>query len=187
MIFTERHRVGRRSWPPAILLLLLSATLLAGVVSCSGGVSEEEFIAVMKDLETEKTRSQALESELAIEIACAARLVEAVDRFEARVAVLECERAKEKVAIVGRQDRVDEAEAGVALLTAFLAWNRKDREEFVARFTGNGISETSLSMSSSLGEPPIALRRVMDADVTGDTATIHAMFALELRPKSTLT
>ena len=70
------------------------------------------------------------------------------------------------------------AEAETALLAAFLAWNRKDGEEFVARFTQNGISETSLSMPASLGEPPIALRRVMDATVTDDTATIHAMFAL---------
>ena len=175
-MFTERRRIGH-GWPLPILLLL-AVTSTAAVVSCSGGVSEEEFDAVMKDLETEKTDSQALESELAIQRSDTARLVEAVDRFEARIAELESELAKEKVAIAGRQERVDEAEAESALLAAFLAWNRKDREEFVARFTDNGISETSLSMPAGLGEPPIALRRVMDAAVTDDTATIHAMFAL---------
>ena len=35
-----------------------------------------------------------------------------------------------------------------------------------------------LSVPETVGEPPIALRRVMNAAVTNDTATIHAMFAL---------
>ena len=132
----------------------------------------------MKDFEIEKTNSQAQESELAIERANSARLVEAVDRLEARIAELESELAKERAAIAKTQEWVDEAEAEAALLAAFLAWNRKDREEFVARFTSNGISETSLSVPAGLGEPAIALRRVMDAEVTDNTATIHAMFAL---------
>ena len=35
-----------------------------------------------------------------------------------------------------------------------------------------------MSIPVILGEPPIALRRLMDAAVTDDTATVHAMFAL---------
>ena len=45
-------------------------------------------------------------------------------------------------------------------------------------FTDKGISETSLSLPALLGQPPIALRRVMDPTTSGDTTTIHAMFAL---------
>lgn len=114
---------------------------------------------------------------MAIERADALRLGEAVDRFEARLAELESKLAKERAALLGMQERVDGAEAQAALLSAFLAWNRKDSEEFVARFTNNGISGSLLSVPAGLGEPPIALRRVMDTAVTGDTATIHAMFA----------
>ena len=176
-MLSKLRRIGQRDWPPAIFLVL-AGMLIAVVVSCNGGVPEEEFNAVTKDLEIEKTNSQALESELATERAETSRLVEAVDRLEARIAVLESELAKERAAIAERQERVDEPEAKAALLAAFLAWNRKDREEFVARFTDTGISETSLSVPASLGEPPIALRRVMDAAVTGDSAMIHAMFAL---------
>lgn len=35
-----------------------------------------------------------------------------------------------------------------------------------------------MSLPEAVGEPPIALRRVMDAEVSGAAATIHAMFAL---------
>ena len=52
------------------------------------------------------------------------------------------------------------------------------REGFAASFTDKGISETSLSLPALLGQPPIALRRVMDPTTSGDTTTIHAMFAL---------
>ena len=41
-----------------------------------------------------------------------------------------------------------------------------------------------LSVPATVGEPPIALRRVMNAAVTNDTATIHAMFALGTQRQS---
>ena len=94
------------------------------------------------------------------------------------MAELESELAKERATTATYGERVDAAEAEAALLAAFLAWNRKDREGFVASFTDKGISETSLSLPALLGEPSIALRRVMDVTVSSDTATIHAMFAL---------
>ncbi len=177
-MLSERHRISHHGCTPPITLTVLGAALLVVMLSCGGGVSEEEFNAVMKDLETEKTHSQALESDLAIERADATRLVEAVDRFEARVAELESGLAKERAAIIRVQEKIDEAEVEAGLLAAFLAWNRKDQEEFAARFTDSAISETLLSVPTSLGELPIALRRVMDTAVADDTATIHAMFAL---------
>ena len=173
----KRRRSGQHGWPAAIFLLL-AVVSIAALVSCSSGVPEEDFNAVVKDLETEKAFTESLESELATDKASSVRLVEAIDRLEARIAELESKLAKETAAIAERQDKVDEAEAEAALLAAFLAWNRKDREEFEAHFSDAGISETLLSVPASLGEPAIALRRVMDAAVIDDTATIHAMFAL---------
>ena len=157
---------------------------MLSAISCSGGVSDAEFNAVIKDLETEKTYSQSLQSELAGERADTARLVEAVDRVEGRIAELESLVSKERAAIARIQESAHKAEAQSYLLAAFLAWNRKDQEGFAANFTNNGISETSLSVPANLGEPPIALRRLMDAAVTGDTATIHAMFALGTQRRS---
>ena len=180
-MFTRTRRTVNNGWPhgmPFAIIWLIAGTVMLSAISCSGGVSDAEFNAVIKDLETEKTNSQALQSDLARERADTARLVEAVNRFEGRIAELESLLSKGRTAIDRSQDSAHKAEAEAALLAAFLAWNRKDREGFAASFTNNGISETSLSVPANLGEPPIALRRLMDATVTGDTATIHAMFAL---------
>ena len=95
-----------------------------------------------------------------------------------RLTELESELAREQATTARSTERVDTAEAEAALLAAFLAWNRKDSEVFAASFTDEGISETGLSLPPVLGEPAIALRRVMDATISSDTATIHAMFAL---------
>ena len=157
---------------------VLAALVAAAGVSCSSGVSQKESEAVQKDLETERALSQSLESQLAKEGANLAQLEKAVDRAEVRLAELESELARERAATAGYTERVDAAEAEAALLAAFLAWNRKDPQGFAASFTDEGISETSLSLPALLGEPPIALRRVMDATISSDTATIHAMFAL---------
>ena len=176
-MFGKQRRSGRIRLARPILLLL-AVTLIAAVVACSGGVSEEEFNAVKKDLAIEKTQSQAQETELAKERAETARLVEAVDRFEARIAELKSELAKERAAIAKTQERVDAAEAESALLAAFLAWNRKDQEGFAASFIDLGSAETVLSIPENLGQPSLALRHVRDTIVSGDTATIQAMFAL---------
>ena len=160
------------------MIPLLAALVAAAGVSCSGEASNEEFEAVQKDLETERALSKSLESQLAQEGANLARLEKAVDRAEVRLAELESELARERATTAGYSERIDEAEAEAALLAAFLAWNRKDPQGFAASFTAEGISETSLSLPALLGEPPIALRRVMDATISNDTATIHAMFAL---------
>ena len=79
---------------------------MLSVISCSGGVSEEEFKGVVNDLETEKAVTESLESELAAERVSRVRLAEAVDRFESRIAELESEIAKERAGIAGRQERV---------------------------------------------------------------------------------
>ena len=160
------------------MISLLAALVAAANMSCSGGSSKEEFEAVRKDLETERALSTSLESQLAQERANLPRLEKAVDRAEVRLAELESELASERATTAGHRERVDETEAEAALLAAFLAWNRKDPEGFAASFTDEGVSETLLSLPALLGEPPIALRRVMDATVSNDTATIHAMFAL---------
>ena len=139
--------------PFAIISLVVGAIMLA-VISCGSDVSEAEFNAVMKNLETEKTDSQALRSELVMERADTARLVAIVDRIEARIAELESKLAKERAGIAKRQGSADKASAQAALLAAFLAWNRKDREGFKASFTENGISETALSIPVNLGKPP---------------------------------
>ena len=92
---------------------------MLSVISCSGGVSEEEFNGVVNDLETEKAFTESLASELATERVSRVRLAEAVNRFEARIAELESEIAKERVGLAGRQERVDVAEAEAALFAAF--------------------------------------------------------------------
>ena len=51
-------------------------------------------------------------------------------------------------------------------------------EGLAAGFTDSGFLDTLMSLPEAQGEPPIALRRVMDAEVSGAAATIHAMFAL---------
>ena len=166
-MFTTRH-----------FMLLLAVAAMVALVSCGGGISEEEFDSVQNDLETERALAQSQGSQLAVAIDKTASLDEAIDRAQAHVAELESELAKERASLSGLKERVDGAEAEAALLGAFLAWNRKDQEGFVASFTDDGISETALSIPSSLGEPAIALRRVMDTEVSSDTATIHAMYAL---------
>ena len=82
--------------------------MIAAVVSCSGGVSEEEFDAVVVDLEIEKTKLQVLASKSATARAETLRLVEVVDSSEVRIAELESELAKERAALAGRQERVGE-------------------------------------------------------------------------------
>ena len=176
-MFNVKRRSRRRDWPSAMIPLLAALVAAAGV-SCSSGVAKEEFEAVQEDLETERALSQSLESQLAQEGADVALVEKTLDRAEARLAELVSELAREKARTAGHRERVDEAEAEADLLAAFLAWNRKDPEGFSASFTDKGISGTSLSLPALLGEPPIALRRVMDATVSSDTATIHAMFAL---------
>ena len=180
-MFTTTGRTVNNGWPhgmPSAIILLMTGALMLSVVSCGDGISDAKFNAVIKDLETEKTNSQALQSDLARERTDTARLVEAVNRFEGRIAELESVLSKERAAVARIQESAHKAEAQSYLLAAFLAWNRKDREGFTASFTANGLSETSLSVPANLGEPPVALRRMMDADVTGNTAVIHAMFAL---------
>ena len=109
---------------PFAIIWLIAGTVILAAISCSGGVSDAEFNAVIKDLETEKTNSQALQSDLARERADTARLVEAVDRFEGRIAELESLLSKGRTAIDRSQDSVHKAKADAALLAAFLAWHR---------------------------------------------------------------
>ena len=118
--------------------------------ACSSGVSEEEFEALRQDLATEREKSQSLESQL----------------------------AQERSEVADLQQSVEEAEVREALLATFLAWNRKDADGFVAGFTDRGVSESLLFLPESIGQLPIALRRVMDTTVSGNTATVHVMFAL---------
>ena len=95
-----------------------------------------------------------------------------------RIAGLESDLAKERATVASSQERIGAAEAQSALFAAFLAWNRKDREGFAANFADSGFFDTVFSIPQKLGEPSLALRNIMEATVSEDTVTIHAMFAL---------
>ena len=172
-----KAQVHRKNWIVAILLSL-AASMLVAAVSCGNGVSDEELSAVQNELQAEKNLFQSLKSELAAEQAEVARLAEDVGLADVRLAGLESELAKERATVASNQERIDAAEAQAALFSAFLAWNRKDREGFASNFTDTGLSGTVLSIPDNLGEPSIALRNIMESTVSEDTVTIHAMFAL---------
>ena len=172
----ETTRFSRKNWMAVVLLL--TAVMAVAAVSCDNGDSDEELSTVQNELQAEKSLSQSLSSEVAAEQAEVARLMEDINLATVRVVGLESELAKERATVAANRERIDSAEAEAALLAAFLAWNRKDREGFAANFTNSGFSNTVLSIPENLGEPSIALRRIMEATVSEDTVTIHAMFAL---------
>ena len=155
------RRVNVTASPASIVVLLAFAVLST---SCSTGVSQEEFDAARQDLEAERGKVVSLQS--------------MVDEVEVEKALLESQLAQERARASDIEKKVEAAEAREALLAAFLAWNRKDAEAFEASFTDQGILETVMSLPESIGGPPISLRRVVDTEVSGDTAKVHAMFAL---------
>ena len=157
---------------------LLLAVAVAAAVSCGSSISEEDFSALQRDLETEKTLVQSLESELSAERASVASLSDAVGNAEVRLVGLESELAQQRATVAANQERIDQAEAETALLAAFLAWNRKDPEGFAASFLDIGAAATVLSIPENLGEPSLGLRHIRDTKVAGDTVTIQAMFTL---------
>ena len=169
---------SRHSTSQLLAFIPLVVALAVGIASCGSGVPEKDFEALQEDLLNERAQSQALSAELTEESAHAARLSESIDEAEMQRAEIESRLAQDRATITGLQKRVDEAEVQATLLATYLAWNRRDQEVFRAGFTDSGFSNTLLSLPESTGDPPIALRRVMDAEVSGDTATIHAMFAL---------
>ena len=107
-------KVKRRSFPgcqsPAIIPFLAAAAIAAAGISCSSGVSTEEFEAVQKGLQTERAHSESLKSQLAQERARIASLEEAIYRADVTRAELETEVAKESANVAGLQKRGDEAE-----------------------------------------------------------------------------
>ena len=157
-------------------LVPLVVGLVIALASCGAGQQEEALAAVRQELRDETARVRILESQLSGEKSNAARLQGRVDESDAKLAALEPQLAREKESVARLRERIGEAEAREALLAIFLAWNRKDEKGFAAGFTGSGISKTLLSLPESIGDPPISLRRVMDTTVSGDTATIHAMY-----------
>ena len=171
-----KTRLGRNRLMAVVLML--AAVMLIAAVSCGNGVSDDELSAVQNQLQAEKALSQSLNSELNAEQAEVARIGEDVVLLEVRIVGLESELAKERATVAASQEKIDSAEAQVALLSTFLAWNRKDRDAFTANFTDTGLSGTVLSLPESLGDPAIAPRRIMEATVSEDTVTVHAMFAL---------
>ena len=64
-MFSLKPTSPRSHWAPALMPLL--ALVAAAGVSCSDGVSQEEFQAVQNDLESERALSQSLDSRLAKE------------------------------------------------------------------------------------------------------------------------
>ncbi len=151
-----------------LALISLAFALAAVAASCSSGVSEDELAAVQQELTQERAIVADLQGDL--------------DEVGVDIAVLESQVAQERANVEALQDAVDGAEAREALLETFLAWNRKDAEAFTSGYTDNGIS----GVPEVIGEFPIAIRRVMETTVSGDTATIHAMYALGTQRKSVL-
>ena len=180
-MLSTRRRIGLWGRLAFIPLVLVLAVAVAGA-ACGTGVSEEEFEALQQDLADQESESQSLESQLAQVRANIAGLQERVDEAEVQKAGLESQLVQERAITADLQERVDKAEVQQALLVAFLAWNRKDTEGFAAGFTDKGISETFYG--APIGEPPITIRRVMDVAVSGDAATIHAMFAFGTQRRS---
>ena len=168
---------GRHRWI-ALILALLAAVMIAAAVSCDNGISDDELSAVGEELQAERTIAQSLKSELDKEQAEVTRLSEDIGQAEQRAAGLESELALERATVAANKANIDGGEAQTALLGAFLAWNRKDQDGFTANFTEQGLSGTVFSVPENLGEPAIALRRIMDTTVSDDAVTIHAMFAL---------
>ena len=93
-------------------------------------------------------------------------------------ALLETMLAQAKADAENVRESLDTAEAQQALLATFIAWNRKDSEEFADGFTEGGMAASFLSLPGSIGAPTITVRRIMETTVSGDTATIHAMYGL---------
>ena len=139
------------------LALLLLAALSVPISSCGNGVSQEE-------LDAERARVATLATKL--------------DDAEIQRALLESQLAQQTTEVADLSKAVDQTEAREALLAAFLAWNRKDEEAFPSSFTDQGLANSVLSLPESIGDPPIGLRRVMEVEVSGDTAHIHVMFGL---------
>ena len=165
---------GIRLERPKMLVPLVVGLAIAWA-SCGVG-QPDELAAVQQELRAETAKVGTLESQLSMEKGNVSRLQESVDESDTRLAALEPQLAREKENVAELRVRIDEAEAREALLATFLAWNRKDQDGFNAGYTDNGISGTLLSLPESIGDPPIALRRVMDTSVSGETATIHAMY-----------
>ena len=154
------RRVGAiRGLAPAGVLLVL----IALASSCAGGVTQDEFDA-------ERAKVADLEA--------------TVDDANMEMAVVQSQLAQQTAQAADLGEKVEEVEAREALLAAFLAWNRKDSEAFRSSFTDQGISGTVLSLPDSIGDPPIGLRRMMEAEVSGDTVTVHVMFGLGAQRKS---
>ena len=205
--------LARYKWI-ALALPLLAAVMIAAALSCDNGVSDDELNAVQEELQAERALAQSLKSELdteqakvtrlsedlgieqakvtrlnedlEIEQAEVTRLSEDIGQAEQSAAGLESELALERATVAANKAKIDGAEAQTALLAAFLAWNRKDRDGFTANFTEQVFSGTVFSVPENLGEPAIALRRIMDTTISGDTVTIHAMFALGTQRNSAL-
>ena len=171
----------------ALVTLAVAVVVFAG---CSRGIPQEKFDAIQRDLLTETERSQSLETQLTQERASVASLDEtaeeveklktALERERVRAQSLESELAQALEITTDHEERVHKAEVQEALLAILLAWNRKDSEAFTAGFTENGRS----GLPELIGEPNIAIRRIMRTEVSGDNATIHAMFALGTQRRS---
>ena len=144
------RRVSALPW-----LLLAALALLMS--SCGDGVTQEE-------LDAEKARVASLEAK--------------VEEAEIQMALVQSQLAQQSTEAADLRNAVDQAEAREAMLAAFLAWNRKDAETFLSSFTDRGLASSVLSLPQSIGDMPIGLRRVMDVEVSGDTAHVQVMSGL---------
>ena len=150
-------------------------------------VKLDQTEAPMAELESVRAKTKSMESRMTDEMSAAAALQAQLVQAKAQIAELEDEylRASSLLSDVGQlRETVDKAEAQQALLEALLAWNMKDAKGFAAGFTEKGLAETMMGPPNSIGEPAIALRRLIDTTVTGDSASIHAMYALGTHRRS---
>ena len=117
----------------AIMSLLL-AVAVAAAVSCGSSISEEDFSALQRDLETEKTLAQSLESELSAERASVASLSDAVGNAEVRLVGLESELAQQRATVAANQERIDQARGRDSPLGGVSSLEQEGPRRFCGKF-----------------------------------------------------
>ena len=174
----------------------------ANAASLQAIIDEAEVL--IAGMEAERESALAMEADLAAMKAQLKELQEFGAEAEVQKVELERQMAQEEAQIAqlstdmaSLQEIVERSDVQDALLAVFLAWNRKDVSTFLAGVTDEGLkellgspsveaAELKQALPELIGEPPIVIRRVRDTTVSGDTATIHAMFATGKQRNSVL-
>ena len=152
-----------------------------------------EVQALNSALEIDRERAEALDARLSqatLELEALKVIAEEAETQKSeltaaqeRMGNLETELDQTGEAISELQASMNQADALRVVLDSLTAWNRKDRENFLAGFEEDGISGLPAEL---LGGPAVTLRRIVDSSIHGDTASVHVMFALGTQRRSVL-